>query len=430
MKTFPIKFNPKIHPGTTFWGFVFIAGFLLFSRWLFDEAFFLNSLYVIVIYATMAFLYTSFVLDKVSIVRKSRYHRRQVGDLYEEDLLITNHSLLPIFWMQIRDCSALNRNHSNRVIGYLGRHQTRNIGMSSFLQKRGNITLSPVEVTTSDPLGCYFAVHNLKTEGSLIVLPYQVDLSSILIKNRQSEEGRSARLTLYQNSMISGSVRNYIDGDAFNRIHWPTTARKGSLHTKLPDVSIQQIVWICMDCQRKAHASRLISAEQERMDFLDAANLHLKYALPPDTAETTVSITSSLAVTWLKRGIAVGMAMNQQPNLTIMPGFGIRQQAEILNTLTYVQANSRIPFASMLTEFSSQLQPGNICFLVTPEDSMELIQAAHLIQQKGVDLRVIHVNRESYLTEHPKKKYIKDWKAIRSIHFNYGDPLAGLIPIL
>jgi uncharacterized protein (DUF58 family) len=430
MKLFRLKLNPGIHLGMTFWSFLFIAGFLLFTRWLFDEPFFLNSLYVVLMYVVIAFLYVAFALDKISIERKSRYLRRQVGDLFEENLIISNRLVLPIFWMQIRDLSELNRSHANRIIGFLGGHQFRIIRLDSFLQKRGDIVLSPIEVRTSDPLGCFYSSHQIKTSGKLIILPYRIDLSSLQIKNRQSEEGRSARMTLQQSSMISASVRNYLDGDPFNRIHWPTTARRGSLHTKLPDVNIQQMVWICMDCEHNAHVSRFTNAESENIDFFDTEKKLSQYALPPDTVEAAVSITSSLAVTWLKKGIAVGLTTNNQPEQMVLPGFGIRQQAEILNMLTFIQANSRIPLATMLMDFSSQLQPGNICFLVTPEDSQNLIQTIKMIKQKGIDLRVIHVNRASYIPDQYIKHRTGDWKTIRCLHFNYGDPLSSLISIL
>ncbi len=226
--------------------------------------------------------------------------------------------------------------------------------------------MSPMEVQTSDPLGCFFTSHNIKTTGSLIILPYRVDLSSKQIKNRQAEEGRSARITLQQSSMISGSVRNYLDGDPFNRIHWPTTARRGSLHTKLPEVSIQQMVWICMDCQQQVHTSRMVLSEPEHMDILDAARLNTKYALPPDTVEAAVSITSSLAVTCLKKGIAVGLALNQQPFQIITPGQGIRQQADILNILTYIKANSRVPLALLLNNLSTSIKTRPYLFFSYP----------------------------------------------------------------
>jgi len=424
------KLIPKVHPSGNFWGLLIIAGFLLLTRWLFDEDFFLNSLYIIIIYVVIAFIYTSFAIDRITIERKSRYQRRQVGDPFEENILVTNHSLWPVFWMQIRDCSDLNRNHSNRVIGFLGSRQTRIIRLSNILQKRGNILLSPMEVQTSDPLGCFFTSHSIKTTGSLIILPYRVDLSSKQIKNRQADEGRSARITLQQSSLISGSVRNYLDGDPFNRIHWPTTARRGSLHTKLPEISIQQMVWICMDCQKQIHTSRMVLSEQEHMDILDAAWLNTKYALPPDTVEAAVSITSSIAATCLKKGIAVGLAMNQQPFQIVSPGQGIRQQADILNILTYIKANSRVPMALLLNNLSPQLKPGHICFLVTPDDSRDLINTAYQIKKRGVDLRVIHIDRASYASNYNKLNSSEPWTSIHSMQFRYGDPLTNLAAIL
>lgn len=430
MKLFRGRLAQKIHPGRNFWGLLVIAGFLLLTRMLFDESFFLNSLYVVVIYIVFAFIFTFFALDHISIERRSRYHKRQVGDLYEENLDIVNKSILPAFWMQIRDCSDLNVTQSKRIIGYLGGRQSRIIRLSSILQRRGNIALSPIEIITSDPLGCFYAIHQIRTEGSLIILPYRVDLSAVSVRKRQNEEGRSSKIAIHQNSMISGSVREYLDGDPFNRIHWPTTARRGNLHTKLPDESEQKIVWLCLDCNKKVQTNRAVRVEEEQIDFLDAAKLHSSYALPPDSFEAAVSITGSLATTWLKKGIAVGLALNQQPFQLISPGYGIRQQTEILNLLTFIRANSQHPLVALLNNLSPRLNSSVICFLVTPDDSGELVQFAYQLKQRGIDIRIVAINKASFASGYQRIPANGIWGKFRKTDFEYGDSLNKLVDVL
>ncbi|NLF51801.1 MAG: DUF58 domain-containing protein [Leptolinea sp.] len=430
MKLNPIRSDRKIRPQLPFWSLLFITGFLLFTRWLFDEVFFLSALYFVAIYFSLAIVYSLLVLDNLDIDRKSRYHRRQVGDLYEENLMIANHSLLPIFWMQINDRSALSQYHARRVIGFLGGRQGRIIRINSYLQKRGNVALSPIEVITSDPIGCFSISKCIHTTGSLIILPYRVDLPTVTTKERLSDEGGSSRILPQKGDRISGSVREYSAGDPFNRIHWPTTARKGNLYTKLPDQTVQRTVWICLDCHKSIHTSRMERVEQQRYDYLDTAHLRQKYALPPDTMETAVSITTSLAVTWLKKGIDVGLVFNQQPLFTILPGHGSRQQKDILNSLTYVQADSKISLATMLESFSSRLKPGNICFLVTPDDSSEMVSAVQSLTRNGIDMRVIHIFLASFSSGYTGASYQRDWSFIRAIHFGYGDNLTDVAHIL
>ncbi len=430
MKLFLNKLVPAIKPAGAFWGLLIIAAFLLFTRLLFDEPFFLYTFYVVILYIVLSFIYIFFSLDKIAIERKSRYHQRQVGDLYEENVLIMNRSILPVFWMKIRDLSKINRNQANRVIGFIGGRQTRMIRLSSYLRQRGHFDLTPVEVMTSDPLGCFFSVKTIKTEGSLVILPYRIDLSTMAIVNKTSEEGKSALQTLQQSTIISGTVRQYTDGDPFNRIHWPTTARRRLLYTKQPDTNVQQKVWICMDCDKNVHVNKQVGIEQEHLDFLDAANLHRKYALPPDTMETVVSITSSLAVTWLKKGLAVGLALNNPKNSILHPGSGIRQQTDILNTLTFIQAESTIPFTGMLLDFTSQLSAGVICFLVTPENPKKISQAVFRLKRTGADVRIILVNRNSFVPEITYSDPAVELKGTRLLQFDFGDPLTAIGSIL
>jgi hypothetical protein len=137
-----------------------------------------------------------------------------------------------------------------------------------------------------------------------------------------------------------------------------------------------------------------------------------------------------LAVTWLKKGVAVGLAFNQHPFKPIHPGLGIRQQMEILNTLTYIQADSKTELSTMLEPFSSQLRSGNICFLVTPNDSGRMISSAQTLAKKGIDVRVIHINRDSFGSDYSGTVLVRDWTFIRTIHFSFGDSLKVITPLL
>ena len=398
MKKPSINKVSRIYPGRSFWGLIAIAGMLFATRWLFDEVFFLNSFYIIVLYLLVSFIHTYFVLDGITVDRRSRYRRRQVGDIFEESIQISNRSFLPVYWLQILDLSQIGITHSSRVIGLLPGRQTRMIRESSFLQKRGKIPLSPFEIKSSDPLGCFISIRTIETQGFLTVLPYRVDLSSTGIKKNQNDEGKTTIPTINQTSIINSSIRSYVAGDPMNRIHWPTTARRGVIHTKLAEIPVQKAVWFFLDCHKDVHVHGETGNANERIAFLDAARLNWKYSLPADTMETAVSITSSLAVTCLKKGISVGLAFNQHPIQFILPDVGIRQQTILLDALTFIQPTSRISLASNLSEISKRLNFGNILFLITPDGSAELSQMVNRLSQRGFDIRLIYIDRTSYQT--------------------------------
>lgn len=429
MKSSRINQMSRIRPGKSFRGLYIIGILLLPTRWLFDDVFFLNSLYIIGIYLLLSFLYTFFALDGISIQRKSRYRRRQVGDLFEENIQITNRFILPVFWLQICDQSEIGQTHAYRVIGLLPGRQTRLIRESSYLLQRGKKQLSPIEVSTADPLGCFIASRAIETEGTITVLPYRMDLSSARIKNTINDDGKSSRLALRQTSSMNSSIRGYQEGDPTNRIHWPTTARRGSLYTKIADVSIQEQVWILMDCQQDVHVKKQTILENERMGFLDAAKLNWKYSLPADTFETAVSITTSLALTFLKKGNSVGLAFNQEPFEVFLSDSGLRQQAVFLEALTLVKPNSHKPVHLMLQEIAHRINPGGLVFLVSPDDAVELFSEIYKLAQRGLDIRLIHINRNGYEAGVNSTHFINRLAAINHIDFKFGDTLTKIIEL-
>jgi uncharacterized protein (DUF58 family) len=412
--------------GNSFWGLTAISAGLLVSRWLFDEIFFLNALYLIGFYLLLSFVYTFFSLDGISIQRKTRYQRKQVGDLFEETIQITNHFVIPVIWLQISDLSEIGQSHSFRVIGMIPGRQTRLIRESSILLKRGIKKLSPMEVFTSDPLGCFHVKRTFETEGQLTVLPYRKDLSAHNQKNRKSEDGKSSIMSLNQTTMNT-SIRTYQPGDPLNRIHWLTTAKKGTLHSKSSENPIQKLVWICMDCQKEVHYREPVEIGFERIGFLDAAKINWKYSLPCDTMETAVSITSSLAITYLKRGYSLGLALNQNPKEILLPDVGLRQLSAVLDALTVVQANSHYPEYLMLKELSSRLSGGGLLVLVSPDDSKELSAQIQNLSQSGLEIQRIYINRNSYDGKSTLNTNNRKIQTINQINFQYGDDLTKLM---
>lgn len=403
-----------------------IAAFLFFSRFLFDETFFLNSLYVIIIYLLLAFIYSLFVLDFISIDRKFQNRQWCVGDRFNEEITLKNRSFLPIFWMDVTDNSGIARESVHHVSGMIrgsGRHCIKS---QFLLEKRGKMPLGPIEITSSDPMACFSVKRIIPMSGSITVRPYGINLATGKIRKKDTESARTARFTLQQSDVTSSSVRPYMEGDPLNRIHWPTTARRGKIHSRHQDLSIEQTTWILLDCQESVHFSQC--------ELFPTKNWEKKvdnaYSLPRDTFESAVSITLTLVDSWMRKGIAVGVALNQDPEFILHPGRGQRHMNEILDILTYVKAGSPFPVSQLLRNLSRRMNPGHICYLVTPDKKRDLTLACHEAESRNIDLRLVSINQSSY-----EKRGYKSLDGIsrissRSLEFCYGDDLEKLSGIL
>jgi len=420
----------RIRPGGNFWGLAAIAVFLFFSRWLFDEIYFLNTLYVIIIYLVLAFIYSLFVLDFISIERKFKNRQWKVGDQFDEEISITNRSILPIFWMEIRDHSGVRRNPFQHITGGFRQRRKHVIKNSCFLERRGKIILGPVEVLTSDPMACFTVAKHVQMNGFIVAKPYRIELSTGKFRKNDTESGRTSRFTLQNSDISSSSVRPYMAGDPFNRIHWATTARRGVIHSRHQDVSLEQTTWVLLDCQGAIHNNMFESNEKETKSRTNIEPGNNRFHLPRDTFETAVSITCTIADSWLRKGIAVGLALNQQPEFLLNPGHGSRQLTEMLETLTYVRAISQYPVSQLLRSLSTRINPGQICYLVTTDLSAEVSRACGEVLNRNIDLRVIQIMRSSFedMTKQGSKGVNQLSK--RSLEFRYGDDLSKLKEIL
>ncbi len=403
-----------------------IAAFLFFSRFLFDETFFLNSLYVIIIYLLLAFIYSLFVLDFISIDRKFQNRQWCVGDRFNEEITLKNRSFLPIFWMDVTDISGISREPVHYISGMITGYGRHSIKSQFLLEKRGKMPLGPIEITSSDPMACFSVKRIIPMSGSITVRPYGINLATGKIRKKDTESARTARFTLQQSDVTSSSVRPYMEGDPLNRIHWPTTARRGKIHSRHQDLSIEQTTWILLDCQESVHFSQY--------ELFPTKNWEKKvdnaYSLPRDTFESAVSITLTLVDSWMRKGIAVGVALNQDPEFILHPGRGQRQMNEILDILTYVKAGSPFTVSQLLRNLSRRMNPGHICYLITPDKKRDLTLACHEAESRNIDLRLVSINQSSY-----EKRGYKSLDGItrissRSLEFCYGDDLEKLSGIL
>ena len=407
-----------------------IAVFLFFSRFLFDETFFLNSLYVIIIYLVLAFIYSLFVLDMVSIERKYRNRQWRVGDLFNEEVTLINRSFLPVLWLEVSDCSGIRKKPVNHVCGMI-KGKGRQIISSSFsLEKRGKIHLGPIEIKSSDPIACFAVKRVLGMSGSITVRPYGINLATGKIHKKDTESARTARFTLQQSDVTSSSVRPYMEGDPLNRIHWPTTARRGRIHSRHQDLSIEQTTWILLDCQRAVHISYPDTLPPEFIQKNNGENTNSTFTLPCDTFEAAVSISLSLADSWMRKGIAVGLALNQDPEFILHPGRGPRQMNEIVDILTFVKPGSPFPVSELLRNLSRRMNPGHICYLVTPDNNRDLAIACHEAESRNIDLRIISIDRMSYGKAGNKMPIKTSRLSSKPFEFSYGDDLYKLSEIL
>ncbi len=190
----------------------------------------------------------------LSLKRATRMQRSQVGKYFEETLELNNRSRWPKLWVEVHDFSDLPGHQVSRVVNSLGRRSISRWQVRTLCHQRGRFILGPVTLTSGDPLGIFRFTRDVPGTSSLVVTPATVPIPQFSPPIGYLPGGETMhRRTPYVTASVSG-VRDYVPGDSFNRIHWPSTARTGRLISKEFELDPLSDVWIFLDMHDDAQA--------------------------------------------------------------------------------------------------------------------------------------------------------------------------------
>ena len=164
----------------------------------------------------------------VVVRRGTRTRRSQVGQYAEEQFEVTNRSRWPKLWLELDDGSTLPWHQASRVINALRYNRTQRWVVRTLCTQRGRFQLGPVTLQSGDPLGIFQRETTLANGGYIVVYPATVELTSFEPSVSELSGGEARHRRTYQITTNVAGVREYATGDAFNRIHWPTTRACGA----------------------------------------------------------------------------------------------------------------------------------------------------------------------------------------------------------
>lgn len=338
----------------------------------------------------------------VQVHRLTRTTRAQVGKIAEERLVVSNRSPIPKLWLEVLDHSTLPNHRVSRVISPLGARKTFAWTVQTRCTQRGRFALGSLTLVSGDPFGLFQTSRRLEEprSSSIIVYPPTVEVPTFAPLVGVMPGGDTMRRrTPYVTTNVSG-VRDYAPGDSFSRIHWPSTARTGRLVSKEFELDPTADVWLFWDLERGtqvelAWADRMVMTEP-RLPWEVSSDL----VLVPSTVEYGAAVVASLAKHFIERDRGVGFIAYSQHREVIPADRGERQLAKILETLSVIRADGRIPLAEIITAEGTHLSRNTTAVIVTPTDQRRWIGAARDLRQRGIN--VIAVLLESHSFGHPR----------------------------
>jgi len=320
----------------------------------------------------------------LALRRATRAQRSQVGKYFEETLELVNRSRFPKLWVEVHDYSNLPGHHVSRVVNSLGRNATSRWQVRTLSRRRGRYNLGPITITSGDPLGIFRFTRSLPEVTSLVVTPQTVDVSQFMPPSGYLPGGETLhRRTPYVTASVSG-VRDYVPGDSFNRIHWPSSARTGRLISKEFELDPLSDVWLFLDMYGDAHAETPWESPVEDLELPWLSRRAEQIELPPSTVEYSVTIAASLVQHFLEADREVGFLSYAAAREVVQPDRGERQLIRLQEILAVIQAEGRVPLTQVLASEGTTLARHITLIVITPSTDSRWVAALRSLRARGV----------------------------------------------
>jgi uncharacterized protein (DUF58 family) len=322
--------------------------------------------YVAMIGVPIAYLWSRFNLNGITVIPDRSADRLQEGATFEERITIKNRSWLAKIWLEVDDPSEMPGHRARRVVTVPSKGE-KSWRIRSTITRRGLYAIGPVEVTTGDPFGLFKHRRVFGSAQNVLVYPRATELPNFSVPAANLPgEGRFRRRTHYVTPNASG-VRPYEYGDSFNRIHWSSTARTGDLMVKIFELDPASDIWIILDLHRDVH----VGAGDE------------------STEEYGVRIAASVARYFLTANRSVGFMTFGRNFDVIEADRGVQQYTRILESLAMARSWGDVPLGNLLSNEARRFGRHTTVVVVTPSTDEAWVAGLGALQQRGVKVAAI-----------------------------------------
>lgn len=341
--------------------------------------------YLLTAIVVLSFLWSWVNVRWVRIGRYTRSRRSQVGRVAEEQFEVANTGRLPKLWLEVRDHSDLPQHDASRVLGTVGPRRRRRWNVRTMCLQRGRYRLGPLTLISSDPLGLFPRERQLPATSIMLVYPATLDLPGFMPPMGMLPGGDAMRRRTHYITTNVSTVRDYVPGDSFNRIHWRSTARTGRMMVKEFELDPTADIWIVLDLEMSAHAESSWSPPEQEVGPAVLRHSGLDLTLQPSTMEYAATIAASLARHFAMEGRSVGFVAYGRHRELLQADRGERQLTKILETLAVVNPTGTIPFSQVLTAEMEHLPRHTTLLAITPSTDRTWVAAMRDIRRRGVN---------------------------------------------
>ena len=304
---------------------------------------------------------------------RRRTHRAQVGGYLESYPEAWNTTRFPKGWLIVRELGDLPGHEVVRMVDLKSRGSYTE-RVRTPCHRRGLFTVGPVQIESWDPLGLFRLTRRFSHEEQVLVYPTTVPLPHLHLPLSHLPGDEAVRRETQQLTPLAASVREYMQGDGVNRIHWPTTARTGRLMVKEFDQGLSTSLWLLLDLEERVQV-----AEGE------------------DTSDDLgVTIAASVAQRYQSLDVPVGLSAHGDGHYLIRPDTSPTHLHRVLEALAKAKAQGTVPLVEAITQVEIFLSRYNTLLVITPSTEGDWPLALVSLSQRGVSVVVVVVDPQSY----------------------------------
>jgi uncharacterized protein (DUF58 family) len=374
---------------------VVVTGAAIYSRFL----------YLSILLGVGAWVWTRWAASGLRLNRNARVQRANVGDIFEESYEVANDSRALAPWIEVLNQSNIPFAAGSRLFTFVTSRQKRTYLARTWLTRRGGFPLGPTRISTGDPFGLFSSSKVIAPVQTLVVYPVIFEIQSFLFPPGLLPGGQVIRRKSPDITPHAAGVREYVHGDAMKRIHWPTSIRRDQLMVKEFEQDPQAEIWLYLDSHKDVHSEKPYQYEDMPVESMFFGR-RPKFQMPPSTLEYSISITASLAHYFISQRRAVGYVSAGQIFTVHSAERSERQEAKILETLAFVEADGELSISALVAAQASQLPQGSSVILVTPTVRPDLLLAVDDLQRRHLRPVVVLLNAETFGGRHGTDKLI------------------------
>lgn len=329
--------------------------------------------YVIILAIVAAAIWRYGLLRGVSLERRISANYAQVGETFTDFMSIRNRGWLPQYWVRVEDESDFPGHNLSAIVSVGARSERTWFERVACLQ-RGVFRLGPVDLVAGDPFGLFEVRRRALPWRDVVVYPRPIALPSFHVPVAALPGEGHHRKPSHQPAPNAFTIRDYVTGDGFNRIHWASTARLGRLIVKEYELDPASDLWVLLDGQADVQAGSGLEG----------------------TEEYAVTIAASVAHHFLDRNRAVGLISTGSPIKIVPTDRGDRQWARILQHLAVFTAQGTTDLASVIAAEAPRFGRTTTLIVVTSSTDEAWTTMLESVVLRGVRVAVILLEPETF----------------------------------